>query len=245
MGGVVRLYDLRDGGRESQWKLPQNFNVYRIAVSPDGRLVAAIDRFNSQKHDDLYVMDAKSGKRLDRIRALACNSAAFSPDGQWLFASGPANVVMVWNVRTQEKVSELPGHVSSINCIQFDPLAQWIATAGDDRLIKIWSAVDWQLKFILEGAHRPLNGLAISADGRTLASSGQEGVLTLWHTANDEDLFQPMFEVGFSPAYPERISFSSDGRLVACVLNDPSSTSARRFVRVMRWSAETNRSSSE
>jgi WD40 repeat protein len=245
MGGVVRLYDLRHGGRESQFRLGPNFNVHRIAVSPDGRLIAAIDRYNSEKHDDLYVMDAKSGKRLDQIRAAACNSAAFSPDGRWLFASGPANVVMVWNVRTQEKLSELPGHASSINCIQFDPRAQWVATASDDRLIKIWSTVDWRLKFSLEGAHRPLDGLAISPDGRTLASSGEQGVLTLWHAANEEDLFQPMIDVDFYPAYPQRISFSSDGRLLACVLKDPSGASAKRFVRVMKWRSETHRSLSE
>jgi WD40 repeat protein len=191
------------------------------------------------------VLDAKSGKRLDQIRAAECNSAAFSPDGRWLFASGPANVVMVWNVQTQEKLSELPGHASSINCIQFDPRAQWVATASDDRLIKIWSTVDWRLKFSLEGAHRPLDGLAISADGRTLASSGEQGVLTLWHAANEEDLFQPMIDVDFSPAYPQRISFSSDGRLMACVLKDPSSASSKRFVRVMKWRSETHRSMSE
>jgi WD40 repeat protein len=238
MSGLVRLYHLRDGGRESEWKLGPTFNVHRIAISPDGRLVAAIDRYNSEKHDDLYVMDTRSGKRLEQIRARECNCAAFSPDGQWLFASGPANVVMVWNLGTQQKVADLPGHSSSINCIVFDPQAQWVATASDDRLIKIWSTVDWRLQFNLEGAHRPLIGLASSANGRTLASSEQGGVLTLWHTASDVDLFQPMIDVDFSPAHPERIAFSSDGRLVACVLEDPTSRSARRFVRVMKWRSE-------
>jgi hypothetical protein len=60
------------------------------------------------------------------------------------------------------------------------------------------------------------------------------------HTATEEDLFQPMIDVDFSPAHPERISFSSDGRLVACVLDDPTSRSARRFVRVMKWRSETS-----
>jgi WD40 repeat protein/serine/threonine protein kinase len=245
MNGVVRFYDLRDGGRQSEWKLGSAFNVYRIALSPDGRLVAAIDRYNSEKHDDLYVMDARSGKRLEQIRAKECNCAAFSPDGQWLFASGPANVVMVWNVRTQQKVAERPGHSSSINCVVFDPQAKWVATASDDRLIKVWSTVDWRLKFNLEGAHRALIGLACSVNGRTLASSEQEGVITLWHTASDVDLFQPMINVDFSPAHPERISFSSDGRLMACVLDDPTSRSAKRFVRIMKWRSKTTPDSAE
>jgi WD40 repeat protein len=207
--------------------------------------VAAIDRYNSEKHDDLYVMDARSGKRLEQIRAQECNCAAFSPDGQWLFASGPANVVMVWNVGTQRKAAELPGHSSSINCVVFDPQAKWVATASDDRLIKVWSTVDWRLKFNLEGAHRALIGLACSANGRTLASSEQGGVLTLWHASSDVDLFQPMINVDFSPAHPERISFSSDGRLMACVLDDPTSRSAKRFVRIMKWRSETTPASAE
>jgi WD40 repeat protein/serine/threonine protein kinase len=243
--GVVRLYDLRNGGKDSEWKLGPTFNVHRIALSPDGGLIAAIDRYNSEKRDDLYVLDAKTGKRLERIRAQECDCAAFSPDGQWLFASGPADVVMVWNVHTQQKVSELPGHTSSINCILFDPKGQWVATASDDRLIKIWSTVDWRLKFNLEGAHRPIVGLAISANGRTLASSESEGMLTLWHTANEEALFQPLIDVDVAPAFPQRVSFSSDGRLVACVLNDPKSRSAKQFIRIMKWRAEPTLSSAK
>jgi WD40 repeat protein/serine/threonine protein kinase len=245
MGGVIRVYHFADGGRESEWNIGPTFNVHRIAVSPDGRLVAAIDRYNSEKRDDLYVSDVQSGKRLEQIRARECTCAAFSPDGQWLVASGPANVVTVWNVHTQQKVSELPGHNSSINCIVFHPLMKWVATASDDRLIQIWSTVDWRLKFSLERAGRPRSGLAISADGRTMASSGNQGVLTLWHAADEADFFQPMIDVDFSPAYPEQISFSSDGRFLACVLNDPTRRSAKRFVRVMKWGPSTNRTSSE
>jgi WD40 repeat protein len=239
MGGAVRVHRLREGDRGSEWKLGPAFNVHRIAVSPDGRLVAAIDRYNSEKHDDLFVMDTRSGQRIEQIRVQECNCAEFSPDGQWLFASGPANVVTVWNLHTRQKVSELPGHGSSINCIVFHPTAPWAATASDDRLIKIWSTVDWRLKFSLQGAHRPLIGLAACPNGRTLASSEQKGVVTFWHTASEEDLFQPMIDVDFSPAYPERISFSSDGRLMACVLNDPTDRLPKRFVRIMKWRSET------
>jgi WD40 repeat protein len=235
MNGVLRLYYPRDGHRETEWKLGANFNVHRIAVSPDGRLVAAIDRYNSDKHDDLYVIDAQSGKRLEQIRAKECNCAAFSPDGRWLFTTGPADVVSVWNVRTQQKVCERPAHTSSINSIVFHPRSKWVATASDDRLIKIWSTTDWRLLFNLEGAHGPVVGLATSPNGRTLASSELEGVLTLWHTASEDDLFQPMIDVDFSPAHPERIAFSSDGRLVACLLSDSTSSSAMRFVRILKW----------
>jgi hypothetical protein len=59
-----------------------------------------------------------------------------------------------------------------------------------------------------------------------------------WHAANEDNLFQPLIEVDFSPASPERISFSSDGQLIACVLNDPTSQ-PQRFVRVMKWRSET------
>jgi eukaryotic-like serine/threonine-protein kinase len=245
LGGLVRLYDLKDDGRESERDLGRTFNVYRIALSPDGRLAAAIDRYNSEKRDDLYVFITRTGQRLERIRLSSCNSAVFSPDGKWLIASGPSDAVVVWNVQTQQKVAEQPGHGSSINCIQTAPLGQWLATAGDDRLIKIWSSTDWQLQFNLEGARRPLSDLALSADGRTLASCGRGGVLTFWHTAQSEDLFQPLFDVDFSPAYPECVSFSSDGRFTACVLADPSATSAKRFVRVFRWQSDTDRSSLE
>jgi WD40 repeat protein len=122
---------------------------------------------------------------------------------------------------------------------------KWVATASDDRLIKIWSTVDWRLMFNLQGAHRAVIGMAASENGRTLASSEQKGVLTLWHTAGGEDLFQPLIDVDLSPAYPEQISFSSDGRLMACVLNDPTSHSTKRFIRITKWRSEGTSSSPE
>jgi hypothetical protein len=54
-----------------------------------------------------------------------------------------------------------------------------------------------------------------------------------------------MIDVDFTPAHPEKMSFSSDGRLVACLLNDPTRQSGKRFVRVMKWRSETKRSSPE
>src|SRR5262249_21693470 len=157
--------------------------VHCLAVSPNGQLIAAIDRYNSKKRDDLYVFESGSGERLKRIHEDECNCAAFSPDGQWLFTTGPGDVVSVWNVPTQQKVSKVQGHSSSINCIVFHPDANWVATSSDDRLIKIWSTADWRLKFALEGARRPLIGLGTSPNGRTLATAELDGVLTLWHTA--------------------------------------------------------------
>jgi eukaryotic-like serine/threonine-protein kinase len=244
LGGIVRLYDLNHD-RESERNVGGAFNVYGIALSPDGSLMAVVDRYNSEKRDDLCVLETRTGRRLERIRLAACNSAAFSPEGKWLFASGPSNAVVVWNIQTQEKVSDLSGHGSSINCIQFASLGEWVATAADDRLIKIWRSNDWRLKFNLAGARRPICSLALSADGRTLASCGKEGVLTFWHTAQSEDLFQPMFDVDFSPASPEKISFSSDGRLAACLLSDPNSDSAKRFVRVFKWRSGLSQASLE
>ena len=64
-------------------------------------------------------------------------------------------------------------------------------------------------------------------------------MLTFWHAASDGDMFQPMIDVDFAPAHPERLSFSSDGRLLACHLNDKSGGASRRFVRVLRWKSPT------
>jgi hypothetical protein len=54
-----------------------------------------------------------------------------------------------------------------------------------------------------------------------------------------------MIDVDFSPAYPERISFSSDGCFAGCLLNDPSSASAKRYVRVFHWRFDAKRSAAD
>jgi WD40 repeat protein/serine/threonine protein kinase len=230
--GRIHAHDIAEKGSTASWNLYEGFAVHQLALSTDGTKLAAVNRYGSHEAaDDLYVVDLRTGSRIDNIRARRCNSAAFLQNGRWLVASSDRNTVTVWDMESEEIVAERPGHVSSINCIESDPLGQTFATASDDRLIKIWSRQTWEPEFVLSGHRGAVTALAYTSDGRTIASVTESGGLTLWHSATG----QVLFDIDFEPAYPIQIEFSPDDRFLACLVHNPTTPDDSRYVQLLDW----------
>jgi WD40 repeat protein len=82
----------------ARWKVTPGKPVGNVAVSPDGRWLAATD----SEGDALHLLDAATGKTMvTRLAGRLYNGPdplAFSPDGRWLARSAQDGTILIWPV---------------------------------------------------------------------------------------------------------------------------------------------------
>lgn len=208
--GVIHVWRHQIDEAKTTMHIGDEFNIDELALSPNGKFLAAVERTDTEG-DDLRVFDLHTGQRLATIKAANSNAVAFSPNGEWLFASGLSNVVQVWHLPDGRNVVGRTGHVSSVNGIQFSANGRWVATCSDDRLVKIWQVPTLEEHVAMPGHLREVQSIAFAPDSRTLASAGDDGRLKFWNLPSG----QILFELDMTPGSPREVEFSPDGRFLA------------------------------
>ncbi|MBK9139746.1 MAG: protein kinase [Verrucomicrobia bacterium] len=134
----IRFHDLSQPERPPR-VFPGRDRSRRLAVSPDGRLVAA-----ATDAGQLRWFDAIGMEHLDSIRAHlnAAFSVAFSPDGRRLItSSGGREAVKVWDAGTRQELLTLSGAGSFLS------RAGW-SSDGDEIVagspLQVWRAPSWE-----------------------------------------------------------------------------------------------------
>jgi WD40 repeat protein len=200
----------------------------RVALSPDGRFVAA-----GGEHA-IILWDVATGKEMRRFHGLPENGPrspldeglcylTFTPDGKTLVAATPAERMghtgrmKAWDVATGRAM----GGVDELS-----PFLHRVVLSHDGKLLAV-SRVDGGTRLLLFPSGQPAPGLpllrsgpdsevAFSPDGKRLATGGVDGVIRLWEVASGK-------RVGGADA-PEAsvrtVAFVDGGRLIAAAAED-------------------------
>jgi WD40 repeat protein len=150
-----------------------------VALSPDSKLVAAIDKTGAVVH----VWDTSNGAPLTEIRndALDFPILAFSADGRWLATSGGGDV-RVFETGTWAQALVLAGlHVRSLS---FDPTGPHLAsgTLGGDA--SIWDIPSGARVRHLREIGEPVDRLAFSPNGKLIATASRDGAEQIWYATS-------------------------------------------------------------
>jgi WD40 repeat protein len=113
---------------------------YRIAFSPDGRLLAGASPWLGRVEIRVWQAD---GKELSRIKIGPndlVDTIAFSPDGRTLAAAlhGKGITIGLREVATGIERKRLKGHCGLVQAIAFSPDGKTLASAGRDIAILLW-----------------------------------------------------------------------------------------------------------
>jgi RNA polymerase sigma factor (sigma-70 family) len=260
--GTVRLWNAKTGQQMRRFKVEDEAKrdypmdpatLSRVALSPDGRLVAAV-----RGDEIVQVWDTATSKLVHQFRA---GSLAFSPDGRLIACgergSGPADanmgVIRLYDRATGKCLRELRGHLTAIASLSFSRDGKTLVSRGyvllgfrtgepgesETKFVRFWDVATGQERRSLLATAK-VNGVTLSPDGRALASTPLRGTTaTLWELATGGKRAtltghtEMIFAMAFSPDGRTLASGSMDGTIRLWAL--PSGKEVGRLVGHRGW----------
>jgi WD40 repeat protein len=175
--------------------------VYTIAYSPDGKLLAS-----GSAHGELRLWDPATGKLVQRLVdpfGSVFRVIAFSPDGERL-ASDKGGTLGLWQVSTGKKLLDLePVSTGRPSSLAFSP----------DGKVRGCEVMLWDIatgKEVCQCKGRLQGDMAFSPDGRTVAAGGVDGVVYLFDAATGKEL--PVSRAGWNRGTPNAVGFTPDDK---------------------------------
>jgi WD40 repeat protein len=213
----IRLWDVATV-RERKRFAVEGFQVQSLAVSSDGKLLAASVQDQTIRVYDLTT-EQEHMPRLGQEHALEPEPAlkpgslplipspdspwlatclTFSPDGKILAAgsAAPADeriysaaAIHLWDVARGRLLRQIPGHQRRINSLSFSPDGRSLSSTGGDPLIRLWNRATGREAFQHLGHQSAVRALAVSPVDGTIFTGGHDGTVRRWDAATGRELW--------------------------------------------------------
>ena len=243
---TIRLWDVeRSQLRESRKILGQigdgSGEVYAIALSPDGRLLASGGLTVSECPGEcvnIRLHDFQTGelKTLLQSHTNVVLDLAFSPDGQWLASSSSDQTVRVWplpsGIQSSEAAFVLEGHQAEVYAVRWLPDGQHLVSASYDHTVRLWRLPNGgrpgqRLTPLAMARHEDrVHSLAVGPDW--IASAGADKTIRLW------DFSLRPLRTMHSETRPTGLEVHPNGRLLLA-------GAGSRPIKVNVWDTQTGR----
>jgi WD40 repeat protein len=151
-GGVIRLRQV--GSERIVGTIRSENPLFSLAISPDGRVLAAGDLENlvhlwdptqafhtGQEYypESMKLMGHKGNNA--SYRAMIWK-VVFSPNGQLLASAGGDGTIRLWDVINGDLVTTLEGHKAGVTGVAFQPDGRLLASCGLDSTVRFWGVVE-------------------------------------------------------------------------------------------------------
>jgi RNA polymerase sigma factor (sigma-70 family) len=191
----------------------------KIAVTEDGKSIVGL---RHPRH--LYIWDAATGElRQRRELPESRGSTELSPDGRWIAQLGWEQQLVIWDVRTVEKVRVLRTEANrpfesiaiSRDCKRVAAIgSQEDKKGGNDNRIRVWDLAEGKEIFRTEvQKNNAFSRLALSPDGKRLlamfTSNLSDSGLYCWDLAAGRQVWQNEQIHDF-----QSVVFTADGKIV-------------------------------
>jgi len=181
--------------------------IYALALSRDGRLLAAGGRTGTAGHGQpIRLYDLNEGTLTGLLEGHddAVLSLDFSPDGERLVSGSTDDTAIIWDVASRKALHRLVGHKGDVNAARFTADASGVVTASDDNTLKLWDARDGALVSTLTGHQDKVIALAVSLRDGQVASGALDGTIKFWDLINGRVLKEinqgtEVMSLAFSP----------------------------------------------
>jgi WD40 repeat protein len=206
--GSTRLWDVATGRERKRFPVSA-LDVKSLAISPDGRLLAAAVTDGTVRIYDL----TSEQERLPRItpkqappakqevqtpphRPTAIAALEFSPDGS-ILAGGDANVegfslaaIHIWDVARSRELHRVPAHQYRVASLSFSPDGKILASSGAEPVLRLWEVATGREAFAQSGHRSAIRSLVVCATDATVFTGGSDGTVRQWNPSSGRELGQ-------------------------------------------------------
>jgi WD40 repeat protein len=229
--GTVRLWDAETSQPLRGLEFSERcMNLFAVAISPDGRFVAAAGDFNAGGLPGqvglVRVWHAHTGRLLHQFQDErgAYFNLAFSSDGKLLAAAPFAEdfglerglqnrggAIDIFRTDNGEKLVSLAGHDRTSTALSFTLGDERLISVGQDRAIRMWKLPGGESAAVLEVATGQT--AAISPGGRSVVTGSglADNALTIRSLPSGEVVHKMRGDSGFGA---HALDVSSDGKLL-------------------------------
>lgn len=189
---LARFSDMM-GGSARQVYEGAGVPLYTVAVSPDGRWLAA-----AGEKGTLVLFDVESGALRQRLeghdKSVHVRDVVLHPQGAWLASAGDDKRIIRWSLPTGDMLArqlqawDSPAKVRSL---AVSPDGSLLASGDADGVISLWQAETGELVRRLEGHGKMIadsGGLAFSPSGTLLASASYDRTARVWEVQTGKTL---------------------------------------------------------
>jgi WD40 repeat protein len=161
--------------------------VWGVAISPDGRLIAAAATDRS-----LRVWDRASGQELHRFEGSTGQywKVAFMPDGRSILSTGPENTLRLWDADTGEQLHCYRGHQQGMDGIAVCSDLSRVFSASRDGTCRIWDVTTEKELGRCGQGPLWLYTLAVSPRGDRVLLAAKDNVVCLWDVNQEQELWR-------------------------------------------------------